>query len=46
MNEITNALRVINTAVKTVKIIDVIKKAVVASAALICCIFAVRFWRK
>lgn len=46
MNEITNALRVVNTAFKTVRIMDIIKRIVVALAALMCCIFAVRFWRK
>lgn len=46
MNEITNALRVVNTAFKTVRIMDIIKRIVVAFAALMCCIFAVRFWRK
>lgn len=46
MNEITNALKVVSTAFKTVRIIDVIKKIVVASAAMLCCVFAVRFWRK
>lgn len=46
MNELTNALRVANTAVKTVKAIDVAKKVVIASAALTCCVLAVKFWRK
>ncbi|MBQ8015231.1 MAG: hypothetical protein IJ264_03480 [Clostridia bacterium] len=46
MNEITSAVRVVNTALRTVRVIDVIKKLVVALAALLCCIFALRFWRK
>lgn len=46
MNEITNALRIANTAVKTVKAIDVAKKVIIASAAVSCCLFAVKFWRK
>ena len=46
MNEITSALRVVNTAFKTVRIIDIVKKIVVASATMLCCVFAIRFWRK
>lgn len=46
MNEITSALRVVSTAVKTVRVIDVIKKIVVASAAGLCCVFAIKLWRK
>lgn len=46
MNEITNALRVVNATFKTVRIIDVIKKMVITSAVLICCVFAFRFRRR
>lgn len=46
MNEITSALRVVNTAFKTVRIIDIVKKIVVATAAVLCGVFAIRFWRK
>lgn len=46
MNEITSALRVVNTAFKAVRIIDVFKKIVVGAAAMICCAFAIRFWRR
>lgn len=45
MNEITNALRVINATYKTVRVMDVTKKVVVASAAAVCCLFAFRFWK-
>lgn len=46
MNEITNALRVANAAVKTVKTIDILKKTVVAAAAVSCGILVIRFFRK
>lgn len=46
MNEITSALRVANTAFKTVKIIDIVKKVVIGAAALLCGFFVLRFWRK
>lgn len=46
MNEITNALKVANTAVKTVRVIDVVKKLVIAGAAVSCGVFVVRFFRK
>lgn len=46
MNEITNALRVANVAVKTVKTIDILKKTVVAAAAVSCGILVIRFFRK
>lgn len=46
MNEITRALRIADTAFKTVRIIDVVKKAVISFAAVACCVFAFRFFRK
>lgn len=46
MNEITNALRVANTAIKAVKTIDMVKKAVVLAAVVSCGVFAVRFFKK
>lgn len=46
MNELTSALRVADTAVKTVKAMDFAKKVIIASTAVTCCIFAVKFWRK
>ena len=46
MNEITGVLKIVNTAIKIVRVIDVTKKAVVAAAIAGCCIFAVRLWRK
>jgi hypothetical protein len=46
MNEIASALRVMNTAVKTVRIIEIIKKATVLSAAITCCVFVFKFFRK
>lgn len=46
MNEITNALRVANTAFKTVRIIDIVKKLIIAAAAMSCGVFVLRFFRK
>lgn len=46
MNELTRALRIADTAFKTVRIIDIVKKAVISLAALVCCVFAFRFFRK
>lgn len=46
MNEISNALKVANTAIKTVKAIDIAKKTVVAASALICGALIIKFWRK
>lgn len=46
MNEITSALRVANTAFKTVRIIDIVKKVIVAAAVMLCGVFMLRFWRK
>lgn len=46
MNEIANALKVMNTAVKTVKVIDVVRKATISAAVAACCVIAVRFIRK
>lgn len=45
MDEITSAVRVANAAFKTVKIMDIAKKAVVVSAAVACCVFAAKYWR-
>ena len=45
MNEITNALKVANAAIKTVKTIDIVKKAVIAAAAVSCGILVVKFFR-
>lgn len=45
MNEITNALRVANVAFKTVRVMDIAKKAVIVSAAAVCCVFALKFWK-
>lgn len=46
MNELTRALRIADTALKTVRIIDVVKKTVISLAAVMCCVFAFRFFRK
>ena len=46
MNEITSALRVVNTAVKTVKAIDIIRKVTISAAVAACCVIAVRYIRK
>ena len=45
MNELTNALRVANAAIKTVRVMNTAKKAVAAGAAVACCVLAVKFWR-
>lgn len=45
MNEITNTLRVVNAALKTVRVIDYAKKAVIVSAAATCCVFAFKLYR-
>ncbi len=46
MNEISTALRVINTTIKTVKIIDIVKRITISIAVLTVGIFAFRFFRK
>ncbi|MGN0543899.1 MAG: hypothetical protein ACI4JG_10675 [Acutalibacteraceae bacterium] len=46
MNDITKAIRVANTAFKTVRIIDILKRIVIAAAALFCGLLALRFWRR
>ncbi len=46
MNELTKALKVANTTLRMVKIIDVIKKSVITFATVMCCVFAFRFFRK
>lgn len=46
MNEISRALRVINTTIKTVKTIDVIKKAVISASVVACCIITVKMLKE
>lgn len=46
MDEITNALKIADTAIKTVRIIDVVRKIVIAGAAVGCGVFVVRLFRK
>ena len=46
MNELTKALRVANTTLRMVKIIEIVKKSVITLAAVMCCVFAFRFFRK
>lgn len=46
MNEITNALKVANAAMKTVRTIDIVKKTVIAAAAVSCGFFVLKFFRK
>ena len=46
MNEITKALKIADTAIRTVRIIDVVKKGIITVAAVTCCLFAFRFFRK
>lgn len=45
MNELSSAIRVANAAFKTVRIMNVAKKAVAAGAVVACCCLAVKFWR-
>ncbi len=46
MNEITNAVKVANAAMKTVRTIDVVKKAVIAAAAVSCGLLVLKFFRE
>ncbi|MBR3781407.1 MAG: hypothetical protein IKK63_09435 [Clostridia bacterium] len=46
MNEITKALRIADTAIRTVRIIDVVKKGIISVSAVLCLLFAFRFFRK
>lgn len=46
MNELTNAIKVANTAFRTVRVIDVAKKAVIAAAAVSCGVLVFKFFRK
>lgn len=45
MNELAGAIRVVYTAFKTVRIIDILKKIVIAAAVAICGILALKFGR-
>ena len=45
MNEISDALRVVKAALKTVRVIDFAKKAVIVSAAATCCVFVFKLYR-
>lgn len=45
MNELAGAIRVAYTAIKTVRIIDILKKIVIAAAVAICGILALKFGR-
>lgn len=42
MDEITQALKIVNTTIKTVKTIDIIKKAVISASVAACCVIAVK----
>ncbi len=42
MDEISKALKIINTTVKTVQTIDVIKKAVISASVIACGVIAVK----
>lgn len=46
MNEISSALRVANTAMKTVKAIDIAKKTVITASVVLCGALIIKFWRK
>lgn len=45
MNELSSAIRVANAAFKTVRVMNVAKKAVAVGAVVACCCLAVKFWR-
>ena len=45
MNEITNALRVVNVAFRTIRIMDIVKRVIGFSAVAMCCLFAFNFWK-
>lgn len=45
MNEITNVLKVVNTAFRTVRFIEIAKKVIIVAAVGMSCFFAVKFWR-
>ena len=42
MNELTNALKIVNTSIKTVRLLDVIKKAVVFGAVAVCGMYVLK----
>lgn len=46
MNEITNAVKVVNAAMKTVRTIDIVKKTVIAAATVSCGLLVLKFFRK
>ncbi len=46
MNELTGVIKVANGAFKAVKVIDVAKKVVLASATVICCAIVVNAYRR
>lgn len=46
MNELSGALRILNTTVSTVKVLDIMKKAVIITACAVCGLYALRVWRK
>ena len=46
MNELASVLKTVNTAIRTVKIIEAANKITVISSAALCCVFAYRFLKK
>lgn len=45
MNDLTNALRVANVAFRTIRVMDAAKKIIGFTAAALCCVFALKFWK-
>ncbi|MBO5410238.1 MAG: hypothetical protein J6A60_03150 [Clostridia bacterium] len=46
MNELNNALRVVNTSLKTVRLLEIVKKTVILGAVAVCGIYALKMMRK
>lgn len=43
MNELTSALRIANTAIRTVRVIEMLKKVVFLAAAILCGVLFIKF---
>ncbi len=46
MNELSNALRVVNTSFKTVRLLEMFKKTVIFGAFAVCGIYVLKMMRK
>lgn len=45
MNELTNVLKIVNIAFRTVKFMEIAKKIIIVCAIGLGCFFAIKFWR-